>query len=472
MLFGIYQNHETDAYCLAVSILGALVIPLPGVGVVLAAVRLLLFVRLEEHKAAMHPDAEEVEEKLARRYSQLQNPLIYAAAWVCTLIPALIFIFVGLRPDTVHVRPDGAETPAVPGQARVVPCIGVERSDNVVVAYFAFFISCVLVLYVQLKHARENLGIKKMFMMFAITLVVMMFISLILTLLRVYESVILLLVGTQSWPFITCVLPVIKHRLTQQRLRKSFKEATLQADAGGQSTQGKTSSALNMSFDEMLTDKPTLARFWTFLHKEFSSENLLFFLAAQNYRKAPTLERAVVLVHMYVLPTSALQVNLSGSVQKALLRFYSAHCGTKRSTGSGSRRGSPRVIPPNGTDLVQLSPISFARELTEKTPDSSLKTLEARSSPVEEPASAPAAALAPSPSRSPRSQPAGVTVGLSPAQRTNKYVIKTTGPARTPEELAVLFDSAIAEVTFILAHDVYPRFCTETRLNPTPPASV
>eukprot|EP00004_Rigifila_ramosa_P006518 TRINITY_DN1730_c0_g1_i5.p1 TRINITY_DN1730_c0_g1~~TRINITY_DN1730_c0_g1_i5.p1 ORF type:complete len:465 (-),score=96.23 TRINITY_DN1730_c0_g1_i5:28-1422(-) len=366
ILVALTYGESTNNQCKAQSIMTASIIPLMAVPILLTASRLLFYVRLEQKKGILAQSS--FSDPLLQRQQRLREilgrPTTYILVLTFSLVPlAAVSIVQELDIGTwvdVSVS-DGREL-------RICANINF-RSLTLIYALVAA--TWVAWLSVQLKRAKENFGIKSMYMRQVYTALIFISIWALMAFARLMESTFAGLIAANSWPFFSLYLPMYEEFVSWNPLeaevtnhfsplRTSVSPRHKAKRALKARSTSASSSSSDLSLFTVLADPRQREEFTAFLNAEFSGENILFLQVSpdfltpdcskttssqqqsiETYREAPSVKSAVAIVEMYIAENAPLQVNVSDAVRKRLVEFAKS---------SGKESGVVLVRPP-GTDV-------------------------------------------------------------------------------------------------------------------------
>eukprot|EP00004_Rigifila_ramosa_P006515 TRINITY_DN1730_c0_g1_i1.p1 TRINITY_DN1730_c0_g1~~TRINITY_DN1730_c0_g1_i1.p1 ORF type:complete len:446 (-),score=92.27 TRINITY_DN1730_c0_g1_i1:28-1365(-) len=347
ILVALTYGESTNNQCKAQSIMTASIIPLMAVPILLTASRLLFYVRLEQKKGILAQSS--FSDPLLQRQQRLREilgrPTTYILVLTFSLVPlAAVSIVQELDIGTwvdVSVS-DGREL-------RICANINF-RSLTLIYALVAA--TWVAWLSVQLKRAKENFGIKSMYMRQVYTALIFISIWALMAFARLMESTFAGLIAANSWPFFSLYLPMYEEFVSWNPLeaevtnhfsplRTSVSPRHKAKRALKARSTSASSSSSDLSLFTVLADPRQREEFTAFLNAEFSGENILFLQSIETYREAPSVKSAVAIVEMYIAENAPLQVNVSDAVRKRLVEFAKS---------SGKESGVVLVRPP-GTDV-------------------------------------------------------------------------------------------------------------------------
>eukprot|EP00004_Rigifila_ramosa_P004336 TRINITY_DN14741_c0_g1_i1.p1 TRINITY_DN14741_c0_g1~~TRINITY_DN14741_c0_g1_i1.p1 ORF type:complete len:388 (-),score=80.90 TRINITY_DN14741_c0_g1_i1:25-1041(-) len=282
--------------------------------------RLLLFVRLEKEKDSLAKGSKEIE-RWQRLRERLSSPGTYVAVMSMSLLPAA-----GV--SLYHHISSSAWTYVEEGDSTIRHCNTI-NFRAVTVVYTVVAALWILWLYLQLKQARENFGIKSMYLQTVVTAVVCFVAWLFLSTLGLLESVLPALIATNCWIFFS--LSVLRRDFrswqpTAGELQHHYESSPSRVAKHRQMPKPRalsmTSSAADLSLAAVLADPESRKAFAEFLNAEFSGENMLFLKALETFRIAPSKDAGLEIYALYIADTAPLQLNLSNHVRKHLKELF------------------------------------------------------------------------------------------------------------------------------------------------------
>eukprot|EP00004_Rigifila_ramosa_P017996 TRINITY_DN442_c0_g1_i8.p1 TRINITY_DN442_c0_g1~~TRINITY_DN442_c0_g1_i8.p1 ORF type:complete len:355 (-),score=68.39 TRINITY_DN442_c0_g1_i8:37-1101(-) len=295
----------------------------------LTAMRLLLFFRVEADKSVLAPGAQELVERLQRRRRWLEQPSTYLLFISISIIPAIATL-------VIHELGDGTWTRRLANTKNGTRC-AFFAPRVVLSAYFLVGAVIAVWFYFKLKQAKENFGVKQMFMRLVSTSSIGIILWLLLSNFLLIEAQVFANITSCLWALFSVYVPLRQHYrdwepasepiITPQQFPASKAEVKQVVTRQRAQTRHNAAVALLGSdlvpLEVVLADPALRVDFTKFIQAEFSGENLLFLQAVDRFRPSATREDARALIEMYVLDSSPLQVNISNAARRSLLAFYS-----------------------------------------------------------------------------------------------------------------------------------------------------
>eukprot|EP00004_Rigifila_ramosa_P020348 TRINITY_DN527_c0_g1_i2.p1 TRINITY_DN527_c0_g1~~TRINITY_DN527_c0_g1_i2.p1 ORF type:complete len:450 (-),score=88.96 TRINITY_DN527_c0_g1_i2:45-1394(-) len=342
----LWYGEADSSQCKIQFVLVTLTLPLSAMPALLTAVRLLTYINLEKCKSSLiGPGAQEAiqnQQKLRDRLNRSTTSIAFVAL---SLLPAFVVIFMQAKKGLWVVKGDTTNS---------VQCAS--RPAGILASFYAltYVLACAW-LYVQLKAARENFGIKSTYSRTLSSVGVLVAVWLALAAQPAVEGIIPAVLGSLAWPFFALYVPLFQEYrgwTPENALLidgKTRQPVFIRGHRSNSDRFGRTSRSASMrSLGQMeevtlatvMGDPKMLEDFSRFLKAEFSVENLLFLQAVQGYRAAPSREDALALIALYVLDSAPLQVNVSNTARTRLVEF-----------AKSGRESAVVLLRPPGTDV-------------------------------------------------------------------------------------------------------------------------
>eukprot|EP00004_Rigifila_ramosa_P014496 TRINITY_DN3307_c0_g1_i3.p1 TRINITY_DN3307_c0_g1~~TRINITY_DN3307_c0_g1_i3.p1 ORF type:complete len:327 (+),score=53.66 TRINITY_DN3307_c0_g1_i3:468-1448(+) len=268
----------------------------------------------------------------------------------------LLVLVLGLVPAALAVVGDVTKGSLTETTTEGLVWCKISFSRIVVLIYGAVFTPASLYLAYALRKTQENFGIKRLYSRYIPISVGNVVIWFILSNRGyVVQSMFFACMASHSWPLIAVLAPLAlryknwspasvkvvefekQHLLRNRRSQTSGSSASSPAGRDGKESEPPTSPRSTNSrrsrrisqgaagLLQLLSSEDGLQHFTEFLKQEFASESLFFYLAVQGFKAEPTHRQAMLIIELYLLENSALEVNVGSDVRASLVRFYVQH---------------------------------------------------------------------------------------------------------------------------------------------------